>query len=197
MGKESADAAAPATKKAGRTPATRNASGGTTATKALTAAGVSYKAHVFEAGDRARRAARTGARNSAARTSFGDEAAAALGVEAERVFKTLIADVDGALWVAVVPVPAHLDLKALAAVAGGKRAVMAHPAQAERSSGYVIGGISPLGQRKRLPTVVDSSALAHPTAFVSGGRRGLDLELAAEDLVRLTSARTATIARPD
>ena len=169
--------------------AKQNASGGATpATRALTAAGVSYQAHAFAADDRSR---------SATRLSFGEEAAEALGVSAARVYKTLVADVDGGLWVAVVPVTAQLDLKALAGAAGGKRAVMADPSAAERSSGYVVGGISPLGQRKALPTVVGSSALDHPTVFVSGGRRGLDLELAASDLIRLTAARTAPIARVD
>ena len=167
--------------------------GATPATRALTAAGVAFQSHSFEADDRSRAAAG----NSATRVSFGEEAAEALGVDASRVYKTLVADIDARLWVAVVPVTAQLDLKALAGAAGGKRAVMADPALAERSSGYVVGGISPLGQRKQLPTVVDSSALEHPTVFVSGGRRGLDLELAAADLVRLTSARTAEIARRD
>lgn len=161
----------------------------TPAVKVLGAAGVPFTAHSFEAGDRARE-------TSAARVSFGAEAADALGVEQARVFKTLVAEIDGTLWVAVVPVAGHLDLKALAAAAGGKRAAMADPAAAERSSGYVVGGISPLGQRKALPTVVDASALEHPTVFVSGGRRGLDLELAPADLVRLTRARTAPIGRP-
>ncbi|WP_088320539.1 Cys-tRNA(Pro) deacylase [Kineosporia sp. R_H_3] len=127
--------------------------------------------------------------------SYGEEAALALGVEAERVFKTLVADVDGALTVAVVPVDAHLDLKALAAAAGGKKAAMADPAAAERATGYVVGGISPLGQRKRLATVVDESALAFDSVLVSAGRRGVDVELAPADLVRLTAARTAPIAR--
>ncbi len=127
--------------------------------------------------------------------SFGLEAAEALGVEPERVFKTLVADVDGALWVAVVPVVTQLDLKALAAAAGGKRAVMAAAADAERSSGYVIGGISPLGQRRPLPAVVDETALLHDTVFVSGGRRGLDIELGPLDLIALTSAITADIGR--
>jgi Cys-tRNA(Pro)/Cys-tRNA(Cys) deacylase len=165
--------------------------GATPATRVLTTAGVVFRAHTFTADDRSRQA-------SSPRLSFGEEAAEALGIEAERVYKTLVAEVDSQLWVAVVPVTAQLDLKALAGAAGGKRAVMADPVQAERSSGYVVGGISPLGQRKKLPTVVDSSALIHPTVYVSGGRRGLDLELAAADLVRLTSARTAPIARqPD
>ncbi|HEX2804559.1 MAG TPA: Cys-tRNA(Pro) deacylase [Kineosporiaceae bacterium] len=127
--------------------------------------------------------------------SYGMEAAAALGMDPRQVFKTLVADVDGALTVAVVPVDAQLDLKALAAAAGGKKAVMADPAAAERATGYVVGGISPLGQRKRLATVVDSSALDCRTVLVSAGRRGVDVELAPADLVRLTGARTAPIAR--
>ena len=127
--------------------------------------------------------------------SYGQEAALALGVDPGQVFKTLVAEVDGALTVAVVPVDAQLDLKALAAAAGGKRASMADPAAAERSSGYVVGGISPLGQRRRLATVVDDSALAHATVLVSAGRRGLDVELAPADLIRLTAATTAAIAK--
>jgi Cys-tRNA(Pro)/Cys-tRNA(Cys) deacylase len=162
--------------------------GATPATRVLAQAGVTHTVHAFEAGDRTR-----DGRDRA--PSFGTEAAEALGVDVHRVFKTLVADVEGRLWVAVVPVPSQLDLKALAAAAGGKRATMADPAAAERATGYVVGGISPLGQRRRLGTVVDASALDHPTVFVSGGRRGLDVELAGADLVRLTSARTAPIAR--
>ena len=127
--------------------------------------------------------------------SYGQEAALALGIEAERVFKTLLAEVDGSLTVAVVPVDGQLDLKALAAAVGGKKAAMADPAAAERATGYVVGGISPLGQRKRLPTVVDASALGFESVLVSAGRRGVDVELAPADLVRLTAARTAPIAR--
>lgn len=127
--------------------------------------------------------------------SYGLEAAEALGADPRTVFKTLVADVDGALTVAVVPVDAQLDLKALAAARGGKRAAMADPTAAERATGYVVGGISPLGQRKRLPTVVDASALEFPVVLVSAGRRGVDVELAPADLVRLTAARTAPIAR--
>ena len=112
-----------------------------------------------------------------------------------QVFKTLVARVDGALTVAVVPVSGHLDLKALAAAAGGRKAAMADPADAERSSGYVRGGISPLGQRKALPTVVDESALTFAAVMVSAGRRGLQVELGPGDLVRLTRARTAVITR--
>jgi Cys-tRNA(Pro)/Cys-tRNA(Cys) deacylase len=125
----------------------------------------------------------------------GDAAVAALGVDPRRVFKTLVARVDGALTVAVVPVAGTLDVKALAAALGARRAVMAEPADAERSTGYVVGGISPLGQRKALPTVVDDSALGFDTVLVSAGRRGLQMELPPAELVRLTRARTAPIAR--
>jgi Cys-tRNA(Pro)/Cys-tRNA(Cys) deacylase len=125
----------------------------------------------------------------------GEAAVAALGADPRQVFKTLVTQVDGALTVAVVPVSGTLDLKALAAAVGGRKATMADPADAQRATGYVLGGISPLGQRKALPTVVDSSALEFDTVLVSGGRRGLQLELAPADLVRLTRARTAPIGR--
>ncbi|MDH6109975.1 Cys-tRNA(Pro)/Cys-tRNA(Cys) deacylase [Kitasatospora sp. MAP12-15] len=154
---------------------------GTPATVALAAAGVPFTVHAYA--------------HDPAAASYGAEAAQALGVAAQRVFKTLVAEVDGALTVGVVPVAGQLDLKALAAAVGGKKAVMADPAAAERSSGYVRGGISPLGQRRALRTVLDSSALDHPTVFVSGGRRGLDVELAPADLVSLTRAVTAPIGR--
>jgi Cys-tRNA(Pro)/Cys-tRNA(Cys) deacylase len=122
-------------------------------------------------------------------------AATVLGLAPARVFKTLIAAVDDRqLTVAIVPVTARLNLKALAAAAGGKRAEMADPAAAERATGYVLGGISPLGQRRRLPAVLDASALDHATIFVSGGRRGLEIELAPADLVGLTAATVASIA---
>ena len=126
---------------------------------------------------------------------YGEAAVAALGQDPRQVFKTLVARVDGTLTVAVVPVAGSLDLKALAAVTGGRKATMADPADAERTTGYVLGGISPLGQRKALPTVVDESALDFPTVMVSAGRRGLQVELAPADLVRLTRARTAAISR--
>jgi Cys-tRNA(Pro)/Cys-tRNA(Cys) deacylase len=125
----------------------------------------------------------------------GEAAVAALGADPRQVFKTLVARVDGTLTVAVVPVSGSLDLKALAAAAGGRRAVMADPADAERTTGYVLGGISPLGQRKALLTIVDGSALGFATVMVSAGRRGLQVELAPADLVRLTRARTAPIGR--
>uniref|UniRef100_UPI001586E397 aminoacyl-tRNA deacylase n=1 Tax=Streptomyces sp. TRM64462 TaxID=2741726 RepID=UPI001586E397 len=129
---------------------------GTPATVALTAAGAPFTVHAYE-------------HDPASSASYGAEAAEALGVSPDRVFKTLVADVDGALTVAVVPVAGQLDLKALAAAVGGKRATMADPAAAERTTGYVRGGISPLGQRKRLPTVLDASASRHATICVSAG----------------------------
>ncbi|MGW2114865.1 Cys-tRNA(Pro) deacylase [Streptomyces zhihengii] len=155
--------------------------GGTPATVALTAAGTPFTVRSYD--------------HDPASPSYGEEAAEALGVPPARVFKTLVADVDGALTVAVVPVAGQLDLKALASAVGGKRAVMADPAAAERTTGYVRGGISPLGQRKRLPTVLDASAWEHETICVSAGRRGLEVELAAEALRTLTSAVRAPIAR--
>lgn len=128
-------------------------------------------------------------------TDFGREAAEALGVEPDRVFKTLLADVDGRLVVGIVPVTGKLDLKALAAAVGGKKAAMADAALAERRTGYVVGGISPIGQKTRHETVLDETAELWDTVFVSGGRRGLDLELAPADLTRATSAVVADIAR--
>ncbi|PAZ15491.1 Cys-tRNA(Pro) deacylase [Streptomyces sp. SA15] len=156
-------------------------SGGTPATVALMAAGVSYTVHSYD--------------HDPSHPSYGEEAAEAMGVSPERVFKTLVADVDGALTVAIVPVAGQLDLKALAAAVGGKRAAMADPALAERTTGYVRGGISPLGQRKKLPTVLDASASTHPTICVSAGRRGLEVELAPEALTKLTEAVVAPIGR--
>ena len=153
----------------------------TPATTALTAASVPFTVHDYAHDPRSE--------------SYGEEAAAALGIAPGRVFKTLLADVDGALTVAVVPVAGQLDLKALARAVGGRKAVMADPRAAERSTGYVVGGISPLGQKRAHPTVVDASALDHPTVFVSAGRRGLEVELAPDDLVRLTTAVTAPIGR--
>ncbi len=126
---------------------------------------------------------------------YGEAAVAALGSDPRQVFKTLVARVDGVLTVAVVPVAGTLDLKALAAAVGGRKAVMADPADAERTTGYVRGGISPLGQRKQLPTVVDESALSFETVMVSAGKRGLQVELPPAELVRLTRARTAPIGR--
>ncbi|MEU1382673.1 Cys-tRNA(Pro) deacylase [Streptomyces albidoflavus] len=156
-------------------------SGGTPATVALTAAGAAFTTHSYE--------------HDPAHPSYGEEAAEAMGVSPDRVFKTLVAEVDGRLTVAVVPVSGSLDLKALATAAGGKKAAMADPAAAERTTGYVRGGISPLGQRKALPTVLDASATGHATICVSAGRRGLEVELAPAVLAELTGAVTAPIAR--
>ncbi|NYI89632.1 Cys-tRNA(Pro)/Cys-tRNA(Cys) deacylase [Amycolatopsis endophytica] len=125
--------------------------------------------------------------------SYGLEAAEALGIDPDRVFKTLVAEVDGKLTVGVVPVTGQLDLKALAAAAGGKRAKMAEAGAAQRATGYVLGGISPLGQRSRLPVVIDSTAGKYETIYCSAGRRGLEVELSPADLVRLTSATVAAI----
>lgn len=127
--------------------------------------------------------------------SYGMEAAEALGVEPARVFKTLMAVVDDELTVGIVPVLGSLDLKSLADAVGGKRAQMADAAKAQRATGYVLGGISPLGQKKRHRTVIDKSSAKWSTIFVSGGRRGLEAELQPEDLVRLTDAIVARIAR--
>ncbi|MFJ5078830.1 Cys-tRNA(Pro) deacylase [Streptomyces sp. NPDC088553] len=156
-------------------------SGGTPATVALTAAGTPFTLHAYE--------------HDPASPSYGEEAAEALGVSPDRVFKTLVADVDGELTVAVVPVAGQLDLKALASAVGGKRAAMADPAAAERTTGYVRGGISPLGQRKRLRTVLDASASDHASICISAGRRGLEVELSPADLAALTSAVVAPIGR--
>ncbi|MCX4389505.1 Cys-tRNA(Pro) deacylase [Micromonospora peucetia] len=152
---------------------------GTPATALLTKRKIAHSTHPYEV--------------SPDVPNYGALVAAALGVPPERVFKSLVAEVDGALTVAVVPVTGELDLKALAAAVGGKRAAMADRAVAERATGYVRGGISPLGQRRRLPTVLDSSALDHPTVYVSAGRRGLQLQLAPQDLVALTGAATAPL----
>ncbi|NYF11213.1 Cys-tRNA(Pro)/Cys-tRNA(Cys) deacylase [Leifsonia sp. AK011] len=155
---------------------------GTPATVALTAAGIPFTAHAYE--------------HDPANTNFGLEAAAALELDPEQVFKTLLADVDGKLVVGIVPVTGKLDLKALAAAVGGKRAEMADPKLAERRTGYVVGGISPIGQKTVHPTVLDETAELYDTIFVSGGSRGLDLELAPADLVRITDATIAPIAKP-
>jgi Cys-tRNA(Pro)/Cys-tRNA(Cys) deacylase len=156
----------------------------TKATAAMTVLGklgVAYTVHAYQHDPR--------------RGSYGAEAAELLGIPPARVFKTLVATVDGALTVAVVPVAGQLDLKALAAAAGGKRAAMADVTAAERATGYVAGGISPLGHRKRLPVVVDRSALEFPTVLCSAGRRGLEVEVAPGDLVRAAGASVAHIAK--
>jgi Cys-tRNA(Pro)/Cys-tRNA(Cys) deacylase len=148
---------------------------------ALNAAGIPFTPHVYE--------------HDPANRNFGEEAATALGLDPEQVFKTLMVDVDGQLAVAVVPVTGKLDLGALAAAVHGKRATMADPAVAERRTGYLVGGISPIGQKTPLTTVVDETVELFDTIFVSGGRRGLDIELAPSDLVAITSATVAAIAR--
>lgn len=125
--------------------------------------------------------------------AFGQEAVTALGQDPARVFKTLVAEVDGSFTVGVLPVAGTLDLKALASALGGKRARMAQVRDAERVTGYVAGGISPIGQKRRLPVVLDQSARGFDTVFCSGGRRGLEIELAPDDLVRLTDATVAAI----
>lgn len=135
-------------------------------------------------------------RHDPAAESFGLEAAEAMGVDPRQVFKTLVASLaSGDLVVAVVPVVARLDLKALAAATGSKKAAMADPGAAERATGYVIGGISPLGQRRRLATVIDESALTYAQIYVSGGRRGLEIALSPSDLMTLTHATLAPIGR--
>ena len=127
--------------------------------------------------------------------SYGREAAEKLGVDPDRVFKTLVVDAGGELCVAVVPVMRQLDLKLMAKATGAKKAAMADVKVVERTTGYVVGGVSPLGQKKRLTTVIDESARDAATLFVSGGRRGLDIELSPADLASLTRARFAPVAR--
>jgi Cys-tRNA(Pro)/Cys-tRNA(Cys) deacylase len=159
--------------------ARKNTSQGTPATAALAAAGVSFTLHPYS--------------HDPSAPSYGLEAAQVLGIDPARVFKTLMVEIDGRLAVGVVPVSGSLDLKAIAAALGSKKAAMANPAAAERRTGYVLGGISPLGQRLPSPTVIDDTALGLDTILVSGGRRGLDIELAPGDLVLLTKAITAPI----
>ncbi len=158
----------------------RMAGQGTPATALLARTGTDHRVHAYEHDPRA--------------SSYGLEAAEALGLAPERVFKTLVADVDGAPTVGVVAVTAQLDLKALAAACDGKKARLADTTLAERVTGYVAGGISPLGQKKALPVVVDSSARQFDTVYCSAGRRGLEIELAPGDLIGLTRATVATIA---
>lgn len=155
--------------------------GGTPATVALLHAGIRFTAHQYP--------------HDAAVVSYGLEAADKLGLDPDRVFKTLLADTDGTLVVAVVPVSGHLDLKALAAAVGAKKAVMADPVVAARKTGYVLGGISPIGQKTRHATVLDETIELFDTVFVSGGRRGFDLELSPADLITVTGATVAAIGR--
>ncbi|AXH95231.1 Cys-tRNA(Pro) deacylase [Ornithinimicrobium avium] len=161
--------------------AKKKVAGGTPATVALERAGIRYDVRSYV--------------HDPASVSFGLEAAEALGVEPARVFKTLLVDTDKGLGVGIVPVDHLLDLKAVAAALGAKKATMADPAVAERVTGYVVGGISPVGQKKALPTVLDASAGQHATILVSGGRRGLDLELAPSDLLTVVRGSSAPIAR--
>ncbi len=126
---------------------------------------------------------------------YGEAVAAALGVQPEQVFKTLLARTDGSHAVAVIPVSERLSTKALARVTGGKRATMADPAHAARLTGYLPGGISPFGQRRSLPTFVDATVEQFTTVFVSGGKRGLQVEVAPADLIRLTRATVAPLTR--
>ncbi len=157
----------------------RDKPGGTPALVILQRSGVDFSVHTYA--------------HDPAAESFGMEAAEALDLDPATVFKTLLAEVDGASTVAIVPVTGQLDLKGLAAARGGKRARMMEVAAAERLTGYVAGGISPLGQRKALPTVIDTSAEGLATIYVSGGQRGLDIGIAPADLLRLTAATYAPI----
>jgi len=161
-------------------------SNGTRATELVRRAGVEHRVHAYDAVERHGRGARP---------AYGPEAADALGIAPDRIYKTLVASVDDRLVLAVVPVAGELDLKRLAAAIDGRRAALAEPAEAERATGYVIGGISPLRSRRPLPVVVDAGVSAHPTVFVSAGRRGLQLELGPDDLVRLTRAHLAHLTR--
>ena len=156
-------------------------SGGTPATVALDRAGIRYAVRAYE--------------HDPAAASYGTEAAKALGVAQARVFKTLLVQGERELAVGIVPVDGQLDLKAMAAALGRKRVAMADVATAERVTGYVVGGISPIGQKRSLETVLDESAQQHDTILVSGGRRGLDLELAPADLLAVTRGTIAGIAR--
>lgn len=154
---------------------------GTPALIALAQADVSHSVHEYRHDPRVR--------------GFGEESAAALGLEPDRVLKTLIAVVDGEPTVAMVPVSGQLDLKALATAAGGRRAELASTALAERTTGYVLGGISPIGQKRALPMYLEEQAILFEVVYVSGGRRGLSVGLAPDDLLAVTGARLAPIAR--
>jgi Cys-tRNA(Pro)/Cys-tRNA(Cys) deacylase len=147
----------------------------TPATRAARAAGIAFSVHEYA--------------HDPAAPSFAEEAAQALGLDPAIVFKTLVVELAGELVVCIVPADARLDLKAV-----GKHAQMADPKRAERVTGYVVGGISPLGQRRRLRTLLHASALDHPTIHVSAGRRGLEIELAPDDLVALTAAEVRALA---
>ena len=156
--------------------------GGTPAVLILERLHVAYQLHEYEHDPRSR-------------LGFGMESAIKLGIATDRIFKTLLAEVDERLIVAVVPVSSQLDLKALANTTSTKKAVLADSVTAEKVTGYVVGGISPIGQKRRLPTIIDQSATQHQTILVSGGRRGLSIELAPSDLMTTTDARIAAIGR--
>jgi Cys-tRNA(Pro)/Cys-tRNA(Cys) deacylase len=160
---------------------------GTRAVDAAKRAGVPHTVHEYAHDDRA--SLHAGGRG------YALEAVDALGIEAGRVFKTIVLACDGRLGLAVVPADAEVDLKAVADALGGRRASIADPAEAERATGYVLGGISPLGTRRPLPVVLDVSAAAYATIHVSAGRRGLEIELSAADLVTVTKGRLAPVAR--
>lgn len=162
----------------------------TPATAALEAAGVAYSLHPYTAPGRD---AAPDGRAPLRSVSYGTEAADALGVDRHRVLKTLVAEVDGTPVLAMVPVAGTLDLKALAAARGGKRAVMADTNAAQRLTGYVVGGIAPLGTRQPLDVVIDLSVAEHPTVYCSAGRRGLQMELAPDDLLAATGGELAEL----
>lgn len=166
--------------KHGKSPHAEHAS--TPAVAAILKAGIAHTLHAYE-------------HDPASDLSYGLEAAHAIGIDPAQVFKTLCAYVDGALVMGVVPVDGSLDLKALAQALGKKKAQMSPPADAERATGYVVGGISPIGGRKRLPLVLDESALTFDAVYVSGGRRGFDIGLAPGDLLLMTGGTTAPIAQ--
>ena len=161
---------------------------GTRAIELVRRAGIDHQVHTYQSPERHGRARE-------ARPDYGLDAAAALGVARDRIYKTLVATVDDRLVLAVVPVAGEMDPKGLAEACGGRQAELAEPTVAERATGYVIGGISPLGSRRPLPVVLDAGSAAHSTIFVSAGRRGLQLELAPADLVRLSRAIVAPITR--
>ncbi|UFS59279.1 Cys-tRNA(Pro) deacylase [Subtercola endophyticus] len=161
--------------------ASKTAGPTTAATVALVRAGIAFTPHAYH--------------HDESSTDFGDEAARALGIEPERVFKTLMVETDSGLVVAIVAVASMLDVKAVASAHGAKRAVMADKSVAERKSGYVVGGISPFGQKTPLPTLLDDRALDFATIYVSGGRRGFDIDVAPSDLVNVTGATVTTIRR--
>lgn len=168
---------------------------GTRATDLLRDAGIPFEVHEYDRDESDASSLSTDRRTGRTRPSYGERTVAALGLDPERVFKTLVASADGGLVVGVVPVAAELDLKLLAEAVGARKAALADPTEAERATGYVVGGISPLAQRRTLPIVIDETVELHETVYVSGGRRALQIELAPADLVRLTDARVAPIAR--